>query len=320
MSRATVAELYRALREKLGLKWVAGIDGQGRTLKGDFPGAASQGLAGSLNCIHPNRIQLIGHAELVYFTGLEKEFFLDTLKKLFDARPAAILLTDGIGLEDEFIEYAERTATPVLSSTLGDSRLVNELQYYLNRITAERLIVHGVFLEVLGIGVLLTGDSAVGKSELALELISRGHRLIADDAPEFSLIGPEIIDGTCPEVLKDFLEVRGLGLLNIRAMFGDSAIMESRQLQFIIDLRQMSEDELGEIDRLGGSYTTRLILDLEIPMVTLPVAPGRELAVLVEAAVRQYALKQKGYDAAEDFIARQKMVMAFNSRREDAGE
>jgi len=174
-------------------------------------------------------------------------------------------------------------------------------------ITVERLTLHGVFMEVMGAGVLLSGSSGVGKSELALELITRGHRLIADDAPIFSRMDPNSLVGNCPDLLRDFLEVRGLGLLNIRAMFGDSSIKEARFLQLIVHLEHMDEMELKEIDRLYGSHQIRTFLEVEIPQITIPIAPGRNLAVLVEAAVRDHLLRRNGYNAALDFIERQQI-------------
>lgn len=311
---STTRDLYNALRDKLGLRWLAGHGGSECDLQGDFPGAGGQGLAGPLNYIHPNRIQVIGRAELVYFSGLDEKLYHNVISKLFAARPAAVILTDQIDVDDEFILQAEHFDIPLLSSTLTDNRLINELQYYLTHALAERITVHGVFVDVLGVGTLLTGQPAVGKSELAFELISRGHRLVADDVPEFAQIAPDIISGSCPPLLKDFLEVRGLGIINIREMFGDSAIQHKKYLQLIINLQPMDEQELKQLDRLKGSHSWRNILGLDIPEVTLPVAPGRELSILVEAAVRQHMLRRQGYDAAEDFIQRQEALIAKKSR------
>ncbi|MEJ2106393.1 MAG: hypothetical protein P8X48_03555, partial [Acidiferrobacteraceae bacterium] len=171
--------------------------------------------------------------------------------------------------------------------------------------TGETLLVHGVFIEVLGKGVLLSGDPAIGKSELALALISRGHRLIADDATELYKTHNDTIMGRCPKVLQDFLEVRGLGLINIRAMFGNSAIKPYQRLHLIIDLVHFEDQKLKSLDRLEGSHSHRNLLDLEIPQTSLPVAAGRNLAILVETAVRQHMLSVDGYNAARDFIQRQ---------------
>ncbi len=171
------------------------------------------------------------------------------------------------------------------------------------------LTIHGVFLDVLGVGVLLTGNSGIGKSEIALSLINRGHRLIADDAVKFTLINEETIVGECPELLQDFLEVRGLGVLNIRVMFGDTAIKENKRLQLVVHLIAMENQELKNIDRLYGMYRDQKIFNVPIPEVTIPVAPGRHLSVLVEGAVRNQVLKNTGYIASKEFASRQEKMM-----------
>ena len=168
------------------------------------------------------------------------------------------------------------------------------------------ITLHGVFIDVLGIGVLLSGHSGIGKSELALGLINCGHHLIADDSVIFTRqTQAEKIIGSCPKLLQDFLEVRGLGVLNIRAMFGDTAIKEQKQLQLIINIMKFAQEELHNIDRLHGMHAQRIILDKIIPTVSIPVAPGRNLDILVEAAVRNQVLKSSGYEASEEFIKRQ---------------
>ena len=181
---------------------------------------------------------------------------------------------------------------------------------------AEKTVIHGVFLDVHGLGVLLTGDSGVGKSELGLELITRSHCLIADDAIEFSQQGPGAVRGTCPDVLRDFLEVRGLGVLDIRAMYGDGVIKDSKDLCLIVHLERMAPEKIQQVDRLEGCYGKRQILDMEVPVVTLPVASGRNLAVLVEAAVRHHILLRKGYNASDAFIARQQQILHQQSKQQ----
>ena len=186
---------------------------------------------------------------------------------------------------------------------------------------AEKTIIHGVFLEVHGLGVVLTGDSGIGKSELALELITRNHRLIADDAPEFSLAGPDTVRGTCPDALRDFLEVHGLGLLNIRAMYGDTAIKDDQDLHLMIQLKRMTSEDLQQVNRLVGSPGLKNILDVEIPVVTLPIGSGRNLAVLVEAAAKHHILLRKGYNAPELFINRQQdLIDQQSTQRQNPGK
>ncbi len=181
------------------------------------------------------------------------------------------------------------------------------------------LTLHGVFMEVMGIGVLLRGSAKVGKSELALELITRGHCLIADDAPNFCREAPARLVGRCPELLRDFLEVRGLGVLNIRALFGACGIREEKDLRLIIQLERMDEDSLGAFDRLQGSHQLCDFLGVVVPKITLPVAPGRNLAVLVEVAVRDHLLRVDGYNAVADFIERQRQRIAGNEEGRNAG-
>lgn len=290
---------------QLKLRWLTPRPEIERPLRGDAPEQAQQSLIGSLNCIHPSRLQVIGHPEQLYLTTLGSTAYAETVKKLFSDRPAAVIFTDDIAPSPDLHDEARRTETPLLASSLGDQELINHLRYFLTHALAERTTVHGVFIEVLGMGVLLIGDPAVGKSELALDLITRGHRIIADDAPRFARIAPETIEGTCPETLRDFLEVRGLGILNIRAMFGEGAILRNKTLNLVIDLQPLDPQQLACIDRLTGSLSAMTILGVAIPKIVMPVAPGRNLAILVEAAVRHQMLRIRGYDAGVDFIDRQ---------------
>jgi len=308
-AKLTARQLFEDLREKLRLEWLAGSRGADDPIAGKSPEAGAHALVGGLNWIHPNRVQVIGHTELSYLTGLDKAAFQDTLQSLFAAQPAALLFSEGVTAQPPFIEAAEASGTPLFRSPLPDNQLIFELQYYLTNALAEPITVHGVFMEVLGVGVLLTGDAGIGKSELALELVTRGHRLIADDAPVFSRIAPDILNGTCPPLLTGFLEVRGLGVLNILAMFGDSAIKSNRYLRLILHLERQDHRRLAEMDRLGGSVSSRQVLGIHIPEITIPVAPGRSLAILAEAAVRNYLLRRNGYNASRDFADRQQRLL-----------
>lgn len=312
----TVWDIVERTGKRLQLSWLTTSQGHEDPILGDFPGAANQALVGSLNCIHPNRIQVIGPAELVYLASLGQDAYRETVDKLFGDRPAAVLFADNIDVAQEFLDGAKRHRTPLLTSPVDDNQLVNNLQYFLTHALATRTTIHGVFMEVLGMGVLLTGDAAVGKSELALALISRGHRLVADDAPEFAQLAPDILNGTCPLLLRDFLEVRGLGILNIRAMFGDSAVRRRKDLHLIVHLQKMSDAELARMDRLEGSQSVHTVQNVAVPQLTLPVAPGRNLAILVEAAVRHHSLRLRGYDAGIDFAERQARILESGAASE----
>lgn len=299
----TADSLFDAYRERLSLRWLVGSRGQSRLLLPNEP-EPQVSLIGHLNFIHPHRIQVIGASELEYLHGLGKNSYEDALQALFSGDSAVAILTDDQPPPKRMLELARKTGTPLLGTPFGSERVIDHLNYYLTHVLADKITLHGVFMEVMGIGVLLTGDSAVGKSELALELITRGHRLVADDAPEFVRIAPDILQGHCPEVLRDFLEVRGLGVLDIRAMFGDAAVKRKKYLRLIV--RLTAHTTPAEVDRLTGSRRTRRLLDVDVPEIQLPVAPGRNLAVLVEAAARNHILYHNGYDAAEAFIQRQR--------------
>lgn len=309
----TVEDLLAANGEALGLQWVAGREQAARPVAvvAETPGKA---LVGFLNPLHPNRVQVLGRHELAHLERLDPAARTALIKAMLTAEPAMIVIAEDLPAPRALSEAAEAARCPLFTSPLPSTRLINWLRHYLNDALAERQIVHGVFLEVHGLGVLISGASGVGKSELALELISRNHRLVADDAPEFSRLGPETIRGRCPEVLQDFLEVRGLGLLDIRAMYGASAIRMTKNLGLVVHLKRMRVEELGKLNRLQGSYQVQTILDIEVPRVTVPVAPGRNLAVLVEAAVRNHILLHQGYNAPQAFIDRQKQLLQQNTQ------
>jgi len=306
----TLQGLVERVGAALRLSWLSPAPQALRPLRGADPGLAQQSLVGSLNCIHPNRLQVVGHPELAYLDDIGPTAREETLRKLFAGRPAAVVFSNGLAPEPRILGLAAQSETPLLSSPLGDEDIIGRLRYFLTHALAESTTVHGVLMEVLGMGVLLVGDPAIGKSELALDLICRGHRLIADDAPQLARVAPETLEGSCPPLLRDFLEVRGLGVLNIRAMFGEGAVAQSRPLNLVISLRAMSGAELAGIDRLAGSLSGRNILGVTVPEITMPVAPGRNLAILVEASVRHQILRIRGYDAGADFTERQARAMA----------
>ena len=308
-AKLTARHLFDELKERLALRWEAGKAGGDTELSANSLAQARPALVGYLNLIHPNRIQVLGEEELQYLDSLESKIHWETVARITSLKPLAIVVGDGLSMPRDLLESAEEHQVPVFSSTTRSNELVALLQFHAARRLARNTSLHGVFMEVFTIGVLITGDSGTGKSELALELLTRGHRLIADDAPEFTQISPEIIDGRCPEALQDCLEVRGLGVLNIRAMFGDSAIKLNKFLRLILHLQLPENMELENLDRIRGDTTRRDVLDLSIPQITLPVLPGRNLAVIAEAAVRDFMLKMKGFDAASIFVERHSRML-----------
>ncbi len=306
---ASVGTLFDTLKEKLELRWVGSPLSENRSIRNPGSESAGTALVGHLNLIHPNQIQVLGATEIRYLDRLAEGSRQDLVDQLFDGSTDLVVIGEQQTIPDDLKRRSEASSTPLLSSSQSTVQLVNYLQYYLTNLFAEKIILHGVFMEVFSLGLLLTGDPSVGKSELALELVARGHRLVADDAPVFAKTSPDALTGRCPEVLRDFLEVRGLGILNIRAMFGDSAIKQNRNLRLILKLVSMSEEQMHGIDRLHGARTTQTILGVDIPEITLPVAPGRNLAVLAEAAARNHNLLLKGFDSAKLFMERQARFM-----------
>ncbi|MCW8956683.1 MAG: HPr(Ser) kinase/phosphatase [Gammaproteobacteria bacterium] len=304
-NRLTPQDLFDHLRQHIDLHWLAGKQHAQRIIKRNLHLNYLATLIGHLNLIHPNRVQVIGKTEWNYLNNLQKCSRQDILKQIFNRRTTAIIVCDKIEVSENLIELADYNQTPLFSSQLNSYELIDNIRYYLSNLLAENTIIHGVFMEVMGTGVLLTGPSSVGKSELALELITRGHRLIADDAPIFTRVGPNILNGTCPEVLRDFMEVRGLGVLNIREMYGDNSIKKNKYLRLVIHLERMKAEDRQQLDRLYGCRSVRTILDIDIPEVMIPVASGRNLAVMVEAAVRNHILMENGHNASDEFIQRQ---------------
>ncbi|HEY4582216.1 MAG TPA: HPr(Ser) kinase/phosphatase [Lysobacter sp.] len=304
-ARISAQELYDQQFERLGLRWFAGRRGGTRMLESVDTVARRPSLAGYLNIIYPNKVQILGSEELSWLDELDSRARWETIEKIMQFRPLALVISKSQTCPEDLRLAAEETDTPLWVSPRRGHELLNHLQYHLARKLAPRITLHGVFMEIYSIGVLITGESGAGKSELALELVTRGHRLVADDAPEFTQIAPDVLDGACPELLQDMLEVRGLGVLNIRQMFGDTAVKRNKYLRLIVHLTQPSlHPEPGGIERITGDLGMRQVLDLDVPMITLPVIAGRNLAVLTEAATRTHILRAKGVDPAAAFMAR----------------
>jgi HPr kinase/phosphorylase len=304
-ARISAQELFDQQAERLALRWAAGRSGATRVLESGDTVARRPSLAGYLNIIYPNRVQILGSEELDWLDSLDSRLRWKTIEKIMEFRPLALVISKNQPCPEDLRLAAEETDTPLWVSPRRGHELLNHVQYHLARKLAPRVTLHGVFMEIYSIGVLITGEAGAGKSELALELVTRGHRLVADDAPEFTQIAPDVLDGTCPELLQDMLEVRGLGVLNIRQMFGDTAVKRNKYLRLIVHLTRPSlEPSPGGIERITGDLGLRRVLDLDVPMISLPVMPGRNLAVLTEAATRTHILRAKGVDPAAAFMAR----------------
>lgn len=306
----SLAAVFDRLRDALGLEAVQLDRARSPTLPPEQPMDGLPTLVGHLNLVQPNRIQVLGPTEIRYWNEQSDTERNHLLTRLYSDGLYGVIISDGLPVPADIGARARHEGTPLLRATSASEHVINALRHELGRDLAARIVLHGVFLDVLGIGTLLTGASDVGKSELALELISRGHCLVADDAPEFSRPAPDVIEGECPALLQDFLEVSGMGVFNIRAMYGDAAIRTAKQLQLIVRMESLELRQRTDGNRLGGELDTTEVLDVAIPTMTLPLAPGRNLAVMVEAAVRNYMLIRRGYRAGDDLIERQRSAIA----------
>ncbi len=316
MSQISIKQLFEDKKGKLNLTWQAGASGGGKLLSNDAIARSTQGIIGHLNFIHPNWIQVLSNAEVNYLNQLDDLSLENKLKHLVQSDIVCIIVADGTDIPASMRKIASDINIPLFCSPASSLEIIWQLRTYLARVLALSCSRHGVLLDVLGMGVLITGESGVGKSELALELISRGHGFVADDVVELRRIAPETLEGQCPPMLRDFLEVRGLGVLNIRTIFGETAVRRRKNMKLIVHLQRSSEAN-ANLERLPISNFNESIMNVDIRKVIIPVAAGRNLAVLVEAAVRNYVLQLRGIDSTKDFIERQKQEMECSSHDDD---
>lgn len=310
MQRISVAQLFEDNREKLGLLWIAGRDGGTRQLDTSSLRGLHEGLIGHLNFIHPNWIQVFARPELEYLERLEPARRLQMLQPLVETGLACMIVAGDEGAPAHLATLADEMHVALFTSPRESLEMMSLLRPYLARALGESTTVHGVVLDVLGVGVMIAGDSGVGKSELALELISRGSGFVADDVIELHRLGPETLEASCPPMLRDFLEVRGLGVLNIRTIFGESSLRPRKNLNLIVHLEKPGGADTSYVERLPLKPGREEIMGVRVSKVTIPVAAGRNLAVLVEAAVRNYVLQMRGMDSTREFIARQAQQIA----------
>ena len=304
MPTISIKKLFEDNQDALGLQWERPCETECSPINSDAVNSSTSGLIGHLNLIHPNWIQIFSRTEAAYFKDIPLQSQIDSLEKIID-KTACLIVSDEEKCPDSIVSVASKHKIPIITSSLPSLQIIWVIRTYLGRALADYITHHGVLLDVLGVGVMITGESGVGKSELALELISRGSGLVADDIVELFHIAPKTIEGRSPELLKDFLEVRGLGLLNIRTIFGETAVRRRKNLKLIVELMKPAQRKTTQMERLPLQASSQRILDVDVRKVQLPVAAGRNLAVLIEAAVRNYVLQLRGIDSTQEFMARQ---------------
>ena len=260
------------------------------------PGLA---LAGFYEIFEPERIQLIGKAETQYLNSLDASAKRLRLQQLVDAEPVAILYTTSLPVDEAIIQRAKQKGVPILRTEAKTSPIMASLISSLNTHLAPRITRHGGLVEVYGEGLLLLGDSGIGKSETAIELIKRGHRLIADDAVEIKRVSDKTLVGSAPEIIRHYVELRGIGIVDVRRLFGMGAVKETERVDLVIQLENWVEGKM--YDRLGMEEESINILGLDVPSITVPVRPGRNLAIILEIAAMNNRQKKMGYNTAEEF-------------------
>ncbi len=259
-------------------------------------------LAGYYEHFGPDRIQIIGNMEHAYLDHLEPEQRYESVSALFAKKIPAVVITRDHKVHKEILDAAKEYKTPILRTNQATSDFSAELVKYLKMELAPRVSMHGVLVEVYGEGILILGESGVGKSETALEIVKRGNRLIADDQIEIRKVSETTLVGRAPEVIRHLIEIRGIGILDVKELYGVSSVKQQEAIDFVINLELW--DEKKTYDRLGLSDETTEILGIKVPSVTIPVGPGRNLAIIVEAAAINYRVKKMGYNAAQNLVSR----------------
>lgn len=302
--------LFEEFRRKLKWEWVAGLGASERRFDEVAVRAARSGadLVGYLNYIHPYRVQVLGEREIAYLSQGTPEDCTRRIARITTLEPPFLVLADRQTTPKALVDFCENANIPIFASPESSAYAIDVLRSYLSRHFADRASMHGVFMDILGLGVLITGESGLGKSELGLELITRGHGLVADDAVDLYRVSQDTIEGRCPELLRNLLEVRGIGLLDIRSIFGETAVRRKMRLRLIVHLVRKETME-RDYERIPSEPLSQDILGIPVRKVVIQVVAGRNLAVLVEAAVRNTILQLRGIDTYQEFVERHRKAM-----------
>ncbi|MFM6996967.1 MAG: HPr(Ser) kinase/phosphatase [Limnohabitans sp.] len=302
--------LFEDHRAKLQWQWLAGLGASERRFDEVAVRQARSGadLVGYLNYIHPYRVQILGEREVAYLTNASPDDCARRIARIVTLEPPVLVLADAQTAPEGLLSMCERAQIPLFSTQESAAFVIDVLRAYLSKHFADRLTMHGVFMDILGLGVLITGESGLGKSELGLELISRGNGLVADDAVDLYRINQTTIEGRSPELLQNLLEVRGIGLLDIRTIFGETAVRPKMRLHLIVHLVRAETLE-RDYERLPTEPLMQNVLGIPVRKTVISVVAGRNLAVLVEAAVRNTILQMRGIHTYEEFAERQRRAM-----------
>ncbi|HSN89696.1 MAG TPA: HPr(Ser) kinase/phosphatase [Anaeromyxobacteraceae bacterium] len=308
MDAIRVGALLDDKKFDLRLTLLAGKQGLSRRISSariQKPGLA---LAGYTAYLHKERLQLFGNTEMSYLATLPRERAVTVLRDFFAQDVACLVVTKGLEVPPEMMAAADESGVPLLRTTHLSSNFIESIQSCLEEVLTAQTSMHGVLLDVFGVGILLLGKSGIGKSEIALDLVMRGHRLVADDIVDVKRKTPESVFGAGSEIIKHHMEVRGLGIINIKDLFGVASIRERKKIEIVLELVEW--DPTVEYDRLGVEEKKFRILDVEIPMLIVPVRPGRNMTTIVEVAARNHLLKLQGHHSAREFQERLNRAIA----------
>ena len=300
----TVASLLKSRAEAIGLPFelMGGAAGLERTISSPHIQKTGLALAGFDAYLQPARILVFGESEVRYLESLDAGSRMNVLAAAFSHDIPCVLITGGWDPPAELLAASDRYHVPLLRTPVTTPVSIAKIEYLLDDELAERQVIHGVLMDMLGLGVLIIGESGIGKSECGLDLVVRGHRLVADDTVEIRRRGETTLIGTCPELTRHHMEIRGLGLINIRDLFGVAAIRNAKRVELVVQLERWDPER--DYERLGIDELRYDILGLRVPLVRMPVAPGRSLGVLVEVAARNQLLRTRGLNAARDLANR----------------
>ncbi|OBY78865.1 HPr kinase/phosphorylase [Paenibacillus sp. KS1] len=285
--------------EQFHLEVLAGDTGLKRTITVDDLHRPGLEMAGYFEYHPKERVQLLGKTELAFFEMLSPETKRERMQLFCSEEMPCIIVTRGLEVPQEILDVCQEQGVPLLRSRTATTILSSRITSFLEKKLAPPATIHGVLVDVYGVGMLITGGSGIGKSETALELVKRGHRLVADDAVEIRQTSDNVLHGSAPELIRHLLEIRGIGIINVMTLFGAGAIRNNKRISVVISLENWQQDK--QYDRLGIDEETTRIIDTDVPLVTVPVRPGRNLAVIIEVAAMNYRLKRMGYNAALQF-------------------
>jgi HPr kinase/phosphorylase len=302
MPSLKVQSLVDAADAGFALELVAGKDGLHRRISGARIQKPALALTGYTQHVHPERVQVLGLTEISFLESVDEEKRAAGLAALTSLEPSAIVVTRGLTVPAGLVEGGDRNKVPIFTTPLMSSVFINRVTKWLEHRLSPTTSVHGVLIDVLGVGVLLLGKSGIGKSEAALELVLRGHRLVADDIVEIHKRPPDMIYGSGSEIIKHHMEIRGLGIINIKDLFGISAVRDQKKIELVVELVDWNDEE--EYDRLGVEEQAHTILDVDVPMIRVPIRPGRHIGSIIEVAARNLLLKFQGKHSAKEFQER----------------